>query len=206
MFEISELPWTRGVTAQQGLSTIDVDSFKHLEGMEFIVRDSGPNEFISTPPTLRCCKIRLVRNLSAINLLPRRVVALDPTNNYRSTLGYAQAASGEIAFPVDQFLPATGVAPNDLFYVVTGGPAEVMLPHSAPDTILVGSLIEVLFATSGVTVTAGRVHLTVFPSSYASAADGLAIANKNRSSFQSLTASSTIDAVLKVQVPWFGIV
>lgn len=205
MFEISELPWERGTTAQYGLAVIDVNSFKNLEGMEYVVRDSSPNSPVQNPQTNAPVKIRLVRNLSGINLLPRRMVALDPLNNYRSTLGYAQAASGELAFPVDEFLPATGVAPNDLFYVVTGGPAEVMLPASAPDTILVGSLIEVLFATSGVTTTAGRVHLTAFPGSYASAADGLTIANKNRNSLQSLTASSTANAILKARVPWYGL-
>jgi hypothetical protein len=205
MFEISELPWERGTTANFGQATIDVNSFKHLEGMEYVVRDSAPNNPVETPETQAPVKLRLVRNLSGIFLLPRRMVTLDPANNYRSSLGYAQAANGEMAFPVDEFLPATGVAPNDLFYVITGGPSEVLLPASGMDTLLVGSLIEVLFATSGVTTTAGRVHLTVFPGSYASAADGLTIANKTRNSLQSLTASSTANAIIKARVPWFGL-
>jgi hypothetical protein len=208
MFETSQLPFERGTTASFGIAAalIEVGTLKNLEGMEYVVRDAGPNSPISSSPTQAPVKIRCVRNLSGIYLLPRRMVTLDPTNNYRSSLGYAQAASGELAFPVDEFLPATGVAPNDLFYVVTGGPSEVMLPATGMDTILVGSLIDILFATSGVTTTAGRVKLTTFPSSYASAADGLAIANRLRNSLTSLTASSTANAILKARVPWFGLV
>ena len=205
MFEISELPWNRGVTAQQNQAVIDPLSFANLEGMEFVVRDASPSENTENPQTKCAVKLRLVRNKSGIYLLPRRVVALDPTNNYLSTNGYAQAANGELAYPVDEFLPPAGVAPNDLFYVVTGGPAQVMLPATTPDNVLVGSLVEVLFATSGTTSTSGRVHLTAFPGTYASGADGLTLATKNRNSFQSLTASNVANAILNVRVPWFGL-
>jgi hypothetical protein len=194
------LPWERGFTANFGQAVVDPLSFKNLEGMEYFLRDSSPN--YPSEETKRPVKLRLVRNKSGINLLPNRLVVMNPLDNFNSTLGYAAAADGECAYPVDEYLPATGVAPNDLFYVVTGGPAQVMLPAVSPDSVVPGDLLVVKFLTSNVTVLAGRAGKAVFPDSYASAADGLAIAAMVRNAFKSLSTMAAVNGLVKVQVPW----
>lgn len=95
-------------------------------------------------------KLRIVRNCSGYNMLPRRLVhlgliqngataganhagygsasaytAIQPTDGPRSLTrisGYARL-SNEQAWPVDEFLPSTGAPHGALCYIVVQGPA-----------------------------------------------------------------------------------
>lgn len=108
----------------------------------------------------------IVRNTSGGPLLPKFLAQIDA--NY-DVAGYTATAGGE-GFPIDEFLPAGGVANNDLFYVVIGGPAKCLLDIAATNGNLVAARdwITALTAaastaaTSGATsnnITAGRVQM-----------------------------------------------
>lgn len=76
-----------------------------------------------------CC--RLVRNLSGVTLFAKTLVVLDPSNPNRVT-GRARVLFEE-CYPVDEFLPATGVPNGDLFWIVLSGPAKILTPMSGAE-------------------------------------------------------------------------
>lgn len=86
---------------------------------------------------------RCVRNKSGATLYPGRLVQLDPANPGRVT-GY-QVSNFFEAYPVDEFLPSSGVPDNDLFWIVIGGPALVKTPMTGAEfistSIAAGALI-----------------------------------------------------------------
>jgi hypothetical protein len=103
----------RGETWYNG-ATIDTNNLSglHLEGQEKVFEDilwsgtSGVKSDRSVSPgkSVRC---RLVRNMSGITLLPKKMVQLDASNPGRVT-GYV-VNTGQRGFPIDEFLPAAGV-------------------------------------------------------------------------------------------------
>ncbi len=107
--------------------------------------------------------LMIVRNVSGITLLPKRLVTLQKAGTDGRFLlgrvdGYATTTAQE-GFPVDEWLPATGVVNGDLFYIVIAGPATCLtdLASGAGSVITVGDvLVSLTAATSGAT-TAGRV-------------------------------------------------
>ncbi len=74
---------------------------------------------------------RLVRNVSGVTLFAKTLVVLDPTTPNRVT-GRSTVLFGE-CYPVDEFLPATGVPNGDLFWIVIGGPAKVLTPMTGAE-------------------------------------------------------------------------
>lgn len=108
----------------------------------------------------------VVRNTSGGPLLPK---FLAQVNTLFEAPGYTASTGGE-GFPIDEFLPNSGVAANDLFYVVIQGPARCLLDIAATNgnLVAVGDWIAALTAaastaaTSGATsnnITAGRVQM-----------------------------------------------
>jgi hypothetical protein len=101
---------------------------------------------------------RLVKNSAAIALLPKRLVTFKAGTNRTEVDGYADTTA-EDCVPVDEFLPAAGVAVDEYFYVVTHGPATVLtdLAGGANNLLPEGTILVALTgATSGAT-TSGRV-------------------------------------------------
>lgn len=107
---------------------------------------------------------RLVRNMSGQTLYASRLVQLDPTNP-NHVLGYATTLAQE-AYPVDEFLPASGVANYDCFYIVIKGPALILLPMTgaefqtasiAAGAVLVGGTTSAASTAAGTTGSAGRI-------------------------------------------------
>lgn len=107
-----------------------------------------------------------VRNTSGIALLPKRVVRLAGTGTalFGAADGYASTTNEELVGVVDEFLPASGVADKDVFWVTVSGPTEVAVALSGTDVAVRDRLSVITAATSGAT-TAGRV--TVSPLSAA---------------------------------------
>jgi len=101
-----------------------------------------------------------VRNTSGAALLPKRVVAFDTTvaglAGFTETKGYSAVTNEERVGVVDEHLPATGVAANDVYWVVVEGPTEVSVALSGSDIVVGDRLAAITAATSGAT-TAGRV-------------------------------------------------
>jgi len=102
-----------------------------------------------------------VRNTSGIALLPKRVVRLagSGTALFGAADGYAAVANEPFCGVVDEFLPAAGVANNDVFWVTVDGPTEVSVALSGSDVAVRSALSVITAATSGAT-TAGRVTLS----------------------------------------------
>lgn len=174
-WEVSEMPFEFGSTAQTGQTAIDPLSLANLEGMEWIVRDTGKESDRDDQGTQRLRRIRLVKNNSGFALLPKRLVA--PSNFGKYVAGYALNDS-DLAYPTDPYLPAAGVADQDHFYIITGGPALVKsdLAGGAANNFAAGDqLVAVGGATSGAT-TAGRVKLADFSGGSTSNQTNIAIA------------------------------
>lgn len=156
----ANLPFERGQTASTGLASVDTTVLDNLEGREYIVEDHDPATAI--PRTGSYVKLRLVRNKSGQALLPKRLVKLDTggTNAYAANvLGYGRLTAQEGCFPADEYLPSTGVADGDLFYIVTEGPALCLtdLAAGAGNLIAVGECVVALTAVTTGATTAGRV-------------------------------------------------
>jgi hypothetical protein len=69
-----------------------------------------------------------VRNTSGAALLPKRVVTFDTGTaglaSFTETKGYSAVTNEERVGVVDEFLPATGVAANDVYWVTVEGPTD----------------------------------------------------------------------------------
>lgn len=102
-----------------------------------------------------------VRNTSGAALLPRRVVRLAGLGRalFGAADGYASVANDALVGVVDEFLPASGVANNDVFWVTVDGPTEVSVALSGAEITPRDRLSVVTAATSGAT-TAGRVGVS----------------------------------------------
>ena len=101
-----------------------------------------------------------VRNTSAAALLPKRVVTFDTATAglscFSETKGYSAVTNEERVGIVDEYLPATGVAVNDVYWVTVEGPTEVSVALSGSDLVAGDRLAAITAATSGAT-TSGRV-------------------------------------------------
>jgi hypothetical protein len=111
-----------------------------------------------------------VRNAAAVALLPKRVVRFKlsaGTAVFSEVDGYAAETNEERVGVVDEHLPASGVAVNDVFWVTIAGPTEVAVALSGTAVAVGDRLAAITAATSGAT-TAGRVT----PSSVGAATTG----------------------------------
>lgn len=101
-----------------------------------------------------------VRNASTIALSPKRVVSFDTSTaglaSFTQTKGYSSVTNDERVGVVDEYLPATGVAVNDVFWVTVEGPTEVAVALSGSD-LVVGDRLAAITAAASTGTTAGRV-------------------------------------------------
>lgn len=113
-----------------------------------------------------------VRNTSGGALLPKRVVRLSGTGVglWSQADGYASIANEPLCGVVDEFLPAAGVAANDVFWVTVDGPTEVAVALSGSD-VAVRSALSVVTAAASTSTTAGRVSVSPLSSSTAGGND-----------------------------------
>ncbi len=152
-------PFGRGETFFNG-GTVDATSGFEYEGMVKVFEDvlysaSGVKTGRGVHADGKKVACRIVRNTSGIVLYPKRLVQIDPANPGQ-VLGNQVVNFGE-AFPVDEFLPASGVPNNDLFYIVIGGPALVLTPLTGAEfistSIAAGALIGAGTTNGGSTAT-----------------------------------------------------
>lgn len=161
-------PFERGHTWYGG-ETIDANNLGgvELEGKEFTFPDVHPvTGVVRTGRMVRC---RVVRNVAAAALLPKRLARLQATAGVATGRvdGYATTTAAE-GYPIDEYLPDAGVPVNDLFYIVVEGPAVCLtgIADMAADIAVGGWVVALTAATSGAT-TAGRVHPQVLTGSSA---------------------------------------
>lgn len=156
-------PFGLGETFYGG-ETIDANDLGgvNLEGKEWVFEDINP--VTGAHRTGRSKRCRIVRNVSGVALLPKRLVRFQASGtNYGSRVdGYTHVPSQE-GYPVDEWLPAAGVPANDLFWIVLEGPAVCILTRDAAldgAVVAVGNwVVAETAATSQSATTAGHVQV-----------------------------------------------
>ncbi len=143
--------------------TTDATVATHLEGKEYTFEDVDVNNSATVKPlrTGRYKRVRIVRNTAAVYLKPKRLVTFEKDGKeYGGRVdGYATTDFVE-AFPVDEYLSATGVTTNDLFYITVDGPALCQSGAATVDgnTMNVGDRVWAQTgAASNNATTAGRI-------------------------------------------------
>jgi hypothetical protein len=116
-----------------------------------------------------------LRNEAGFALLPKRFAKLTLTAGYspvESASGYAAGTACLNIVGIDSYLPSAGVADDDIFWGIIGGPFTVLTPITNTDMgsdIAVGDyLVAATGTTTGVT-TSGRVGKPVFVNATAGA-------------------------------------
>jgi hypothetical protein len=164
MARLESPPFARGETYYNG-GTIDTTNLggPNLEGKEFFFEVNAADDEVQADPSGRQIKVRVVRNVSGVNLKPARVVHFNSTTSvpYGTQVdGYCISNASVPAGVSDEFLPAAGVVNNDLFYIVVQGPTKVTNQTASPVTTAVGS--RLVPAATGATLgddLGGRVDL-----------------------------------------------
>jgi hypothetical protein len=209
MADLSILPFDIGSTAGVTGST----DKQELEGKWYFVEDRNygttpnvPRAYYGQHGGMMYKKVRVVRNVSGVAILPRQLCTFVSTVYPMQVDGLACVTAME-AFPADEFLPAAGVKNNDLFYIVEEGPAELLTDLAAgANNLLVAStgganswLVALTAATSQCT-TAGRVA----PQSTSGATTALAqqIMGRIGLCLSSMTTAQTNAAVLAYIKKW----
>ncbi len=111
-----------------------------------------------------------VRNSSTIALAPKRLVQFSTTAGkvFSEVVGYAATTNADNVGVVDEFLPAGGVAVNDVFWVTVDGPTEVAVALSGSD-VAAGDKLSAITAAASTGSTAGRVTTSPISASTAGA-------------------------------------
>ena len=123
----SDPPFGRGTT----LGVSSVNDGKGLVGQfkTFLDVDTKTGQMLSNRPVTAI----VVRNTSGGALLPGVVVQINLTNAYA-----AGAATSTQTAVVDEYLPAGGVAANDVFYGIVIGPTAI----TTAGTLAAGALFK----------------------------------------------------------------
>ncbi len=156
-------PFSRGETIYNG-ATIDTADLMGADilGKEWVFEDIDPTD-PTVRRTSRYVRCRLVRNVGAIALLPKRMVRFQATagDSYGAEVDGYTTTTGERGYPLDEWLPSAGLLVNDVGWIVVEGPAVVVtaLANGQGNSIAVGDpLMSLTAATSGAT-TAGRASM-----------------------------------------------
>ena len=151
------LPFERGKTA--GVSAVTDE--QSLLGKEYHVPDYDMTNY----PKLRSdriVKLRAVRNDSGIALLPKRLARFKAATKNTEIDGYCTTTAAPFAGVVDEWLPSAGVADNDIFFIVVGGPSNCLTDIASVDTITEGDSLVSLTAVTSQATTAGRVDAAAY--------------------------------------------
>lgn len=144
MSKDSVLPFELGATYFGGNTPSTTDGNQIL-GKTFVVED---NDYSTSPiagvRTGRYKKIMAVRNTAGSALLPKRIARMKSDGSayeyLTEAMGYADTV-GQLGYPIDEFLPAAGVADDDIFYVVVEGMATVTSAAAGDTNISIGQFV-----------------------------------------------------------------
>ena len=161
----SSLPFPVGSTFLNGVTYDSNDpQGASYEGREYIVEDINYDASTAGTRTLRTNRLRrlrVVKNVGAAALLPKRTVSfyVSGTNYGAQVDGYTDTTA-ERGYPVDEWLPAAGCPVNDWCYVVVDGPATCLTPLAGAEfngDITEGTVLVALTAATSGATTAGRL-------------------------------------------------
>lgn len=143
--------------------TAATDLFQ-LEGVEMVFDDldwsvTGP---MKPHRTYRKRLCRLVRNVSGVNLLPKRTAVYATASGlYGNRVdGYGSLTAQRLAGVIDEWLPSTGVPNLALFWITVEGPSLCLtdIASLGSATIAVGENVVGLTAATSQATTAGRIR------------------------------------------------
>ncbi len=100
----------------------------------------------------------LVRNTSGRTLLPKMAVTWKAGFIGTRVDGFSKIESGVVAGIVDEWLPAAGVANNDLFWLAVKGPSLCLKETSATEIAYDNWVAAITAAASTTSTTAGRIR------------------------------------------------
>lgn len=145
---------------------------KAIEGIVKVFKDldySGSGVGARAPRSGGEVTCILVRNTSGISLLPKMAVVWKSGARGKQVDGYARARPDRaIAGIVDEWLPSTGVANNDYFWLTVKGPTLAITGMAGDETNVISVddwLVNVTAAASTFSTTAGRVGPQILPTS-----------------------------------------
>ncbi len=145
-------PFPRGGTYYAGrtINTSDLEGVE-LEGIEREFEDKSWNSTGAPYRTNRMVLCRIMRNMTTVALLPKRVGVVTLSSPNR-VVGYCNTTAQKLACVVDEFLPAAGVPYGDLFWGVVRGPAVVKSETTPTNAIAVD---DILVAATGAAASTG---------------------------------------------------
>ncbi len=141
--KVSDLPFPRGQTYY---TTPDATSHDDICGKIYCIEDINFAQAgqVTTLRTGRYVYLMAVRNVTGSAMLPKLLARfkVDGAGNQflYEVNGYADTV-GQIGYPIDEYLPAAGVADDDIFYIVIGGPATVTTAAAGDTNISIGSMV-----------------------------------------------------------------
>jgi hypothetical protein len=131
-----------------------------IEGIKKVFKDldySGTNQ-AKAPRTGGEVHCILVRNVSGRTLLPKMTVCWKAGYIGTRINNFSAVESGVVAGVVDEWLPSTGVANNDLFWLAVKGPS-LCLKESSTTAINYDDWVAAITAAASTTsTTAGRIR------------------------------------------------
>lgn len=138
---IGDPPFVRGMTFYDG-ATIDSANLGGVEweGREYWLDDLDFSVYGIKPYRSGMkVKVRVVRNVSGITLLPKQAVRYQESGSRGHRVdGYTRTTAQAFAGIVDEFLPSTGVVNNDLFFLVVEGPSMCLTRGDASISANIG--------------------------------------------------------------------
>lgn len=164
------LPFARGETFYNGNSETGYIAELgaggiNLEGKEFLAEIPAVNQYNSAAvadPSGRQVRVRCCRNRSSINLLPGRIArwatGTTPNAGYpygTGSDGYYYQVTDPIAGVIDELLPAAGVPPGDLFWLVIKGATNLITPPGGSPSVANSAQVAAVTGTSAVSADAG---------------------------------------------------
>lgn len=186
-------PFDVGQTYYGGatIDTTDQTSGENLVGKEWVFEDEdysqGYAQGGAAKPIRSGKKVvrRVVRNASGTTLYAKRLVQFCAgTNGVTGTvagdrfgcwMAGNQNVSAGPCYPVDEFVGAAGVPPNDLFYIVVQGPCRIQSDNAVLNAnINIGDLVQAgTFASSTNSTQGGRLQSQNFAATQSVLADDI---------------------------------
>jgi len=143
-------PWGLGQT----LGVSSTDDGVGWVGAVKVFTDVNPRT--GTVRSARLKRCIAVRNVSTVAILPKKLVTFK-NGSISEVDGFNNLTDGVPAGVADEYLPSTGVAVNDVFWVTVDGPTEVSL-GVANVASLGDRLVGLTAAASTDSATAGRAQ------------------------------------------------
>lgn len=147
-------PFARGQTFWAGTVPSDYASKDaDLVGKVYYFEDRNWNDtFTKSFRSGRYVACMIARNGSGGALHAKDLAKLKTDGSAYEYLGVVMSNNptlGDRAYPIDEFLPAAGVAANDLFFLVVGGPAMCVTDTAGDTNIPTGAYVVPGAGTAG---------------------------------------------------------